>query len=204
MIRTGLLALLATACSYSTTNIVMVDDDASAPGAAEANDAGASTTIDDAGVELDADSGTDAAVDAGEPAPDPFANLPPFGGCEPPYPDSSTHPPTYAGTRCLEGCHAVDTTTTHAKFLFAGTVFQSTGTPAPERIEVRVHNLDLDQTLGACTDTNGNFWVARKDAFPARAAAGVRNENGSAYHATVVSSGDCNACHAGGARIVMP
>ena len=112
-----------------------------------------------------------------------------------PTPDTGNH---NAGDEC-GSCHAG--VGGGPAFMFAGTVYISGSTPAPNvEVGVRVGG----QFYSAYSATNGNFWVLGTPiADWTNAEIRIRNENG---EAAMSGEGDnsCNSCHQTGSRLLEP
>lgn len=89
-------------------------------------------------------------------------------------------------------------------FAFAGTVFEDKAATKPAaRVEVRVLGSD-GKGQSTYTDANGNFFFRQTDgALKAPAIAGVRTATVARSMVNKINDGNCNQCHATGARLTL-
>lgn len=103
----------------------------------------------------------------------------------------------FTGTACFAACHAHGMT-------FAGTVYAADGTSPASNAQL---GIVIDGRLvSTYSGSQGNFYGSLSGTIDwAKAQIAVRTSGGTKVMATNVdANGNCNGCHGGGARIVVP
>lgn len=209
----AIVAGLAVGCS-TTNNVYNVT---------EAGDAGPGTDAsdEDAGVQdasADVEAGADADVDAGSDAGDSGVDAGPLNifqrtdagtwyqgqpGPNGPAKGNANHAAYAMSDPAGQACMACHTGT----FAFGGTVYtDAAGTFRQPNAEV-LFELANGSTVRTWADVDGNFWLGAESfpgGIPAGTRVGVRRGPNWREQVAVVTSGDCNGCHNGASRLVVP